>query len=95
MSATAMTAARRSTHPLVSVYGNPPISVATVGSTATVHRRPAQTVLVGWVRAGEPESGSAGSFLNTLLPYYADLRTDVNCCRPAQTAVSLQTLGRA
>ena len=46
------------------------------------------------MRAGGPVG--QGPFLNTLFPYYADVRTDVNALQPcADCGIFTQTLGAA
>jgi hypothetical protein len=81
----------------VSVYGNPPISVASVGSNGDLHFTGPYNKLFWWMGCVPVDPGTGQDpFLNTLFPNYADLRTDPN---PMQTCadcgIFTQTLGTA
>jgi len=82
----------------VSVYGNPPISVASVGSDGDIHFVTAPYNKLFWWMGCVPVDPGSGQdpFLNTLFPNYADLWTDAN---PLQTCtdcgIFTQTLGTA
>jgi subtilisin family serine protease len=81
----------------VSVYGNPPISVAYAGSNGTLQfvtvPQPKPFYFMSCIPV-DPSQG--GPFLNTFFPNYDDQRTDVN---PLQTCadcgIFTQTLGTA
>jgi hypothetical protein len=83
----------------VSVYGHPPISVATVGSNGDLQLtttpseklfyQPDQCVPL------DPDPAAHGPFLDTLFPYYADLVTDESVGPCPDCGVFTQTLGTA
>ena len=83
----------------VNIYGAP-VSVATVGSNGDIQLTASPSEKLFYVLDQcvpvDPDPSSHGPFLNTLFPFYADLRTDVN---PLQTCadcgVFTQTLGTA
>jgi hypothetical protein len=79
----------------VSVYGNPPISVAWAGSNGTLQfvtvPQPKPFYFMSCIPV-DPTQG--GPFLNTLFPNYDDLRTDeTTVC--ADCGIFTQTLGTA
>src|SRR6059036_4337953 len=81
----------------VSVYGNPPISVAYAGSNGTLQfvtvPQPKPFYFMSCIPV-DPTQG--GPFLNTLFPYYDDQRTDVNPLQAcADCGIFTQTLGTA
>ena len=81
----------------VSVYGNPPISVASVGSNGDIQfTATPSTKVFYWQQCVpvDPDPASQGPFLNTLFPYYDDLRTDDLAACP-DCGIFTQTLGTA
>jgi len=82
----------------VTVYGTA-TSVVTAGSNGDVQLTTTPSTKVFWW-AGcmpvNPDPTSQGPFLNTLFPYYDDLRTDVNPMQAcADCGIFTQTLGTA
>ena len=79
----------------VSVYGNPPISVASLGSNGDIQFTTTPSTKVFWWPGCvpiEPDPTEQGPFLNTLFPYYDDLRTDeLDVC--PDCGIFTQTLG--
>ena len=79
----------------VSVYGNPPISVASFGSNGDIQFTTTPSTKVFWWPGCvpiEPDPAQQGPFLNTLFPYYDDLRTDELGVCP-DCGIFTQTLG--
>src|SRR6478672_7817966 len=82
----------------VSVYGNPPISVATVGSDGSMQftTTPSATMFA-WAQCVrvDPDPAFQGPFLNTLFTLYDDLVTDETNGRCPNCGIFTQTLGTA
>jgi hypothetical protein len=79
----------------VSVYGNPPISVAYAGSNGTLQFVAVPNPKPFYFQQCVPVNPSQGGpFLNALFPYYDDLRTDETEICP-DCGIFTQTLGTA
>jgi hypothetical protein len=81
----------------VSVYGNPPISTASVGSDGDIHFVSTQyNKLFPWPGCVPVDPGPGQDpFLNTLLPNYADLVTDESVGPCPGCGIFTQTVGTA